>query len=80
MQMDTSQHTTDNPAVFPLRPVERMTHREALEYVARTKRQLDRIELLPGPEGETIDPAQAKAIRQMCDDLERDIRISLAAS
>ena len=78
--MNVSQQGNANVAIFPLRPPKTMTHREALQYVERTKRQLDRLDLLPGPEGETIDKVEASAIRQLCDDLERDIRISLAAS
>lgn len=55
-----------------------MTFSEGLKFIERTRRQLDRFDTaLPHPEGTTIAPDEAAAIRQMCDELEADIRSSL---
>jgi hypothetical protein len=55
--------------------IETMTFEEAMAFVERTRRQLDRFDAaLPHKEGQTIDPAEAQAIRQMCDVLEADMK------
>ena len=59
-------------------PTRAMNCQQALAFIARTRRQLDRFDdALPHPEGESIDPAEAVAIRQMCDALEADITASM---
>ena len=68
--------TKSNVVMFA-EPTRTMTSEEALEFLSRTRRQLDRFDdALPHPEGESIDPAEATAIRQMCDALEADIKVS----
>jgi hypothetical protein len=56
-----------------------MTFDEGLAFIGRTRRQLDRFDdALPHAEGESIDPAEAIAIRLLCDELETDINRSLS--
>ena len=54
-------------------PIGAMTFAEGRAFIERTRRQLERFDNLPHAPGETIDPAEAGAIRAMCDDLEADI-------
>ncbi len=55
-----------------------MTFAQGLEFIARTRRQLDRFDVaLPHGEGEAIDPREAAEIRRICDELEADINKSL---
>jgi hypothetical protein len=57
-----------------------MTFAEGLVFIERTRRQLDRFDALPHAPGEAISPEDAAAIRQQCDELEADIRRSLATA
>jgi hypothetical protein len=62
-------------------PVGKMTFAEGLAFIERTRRQLDRFnDACPHPEGETIDPAEAAAIRRMCDKVEADIHRMLGTA
>ena len=51
---------------------ESMSAEELLDYIKRTRRQLDRLGCVPGSAG--IDPAEEAAIRRLCDELEVSIR------
>jgi hypothetical protein len=52
----------------------RMTFAHGLDFIERTRRQLDRFDAaMPRTEGADIAPEDAAAIRQMCDELEADI-------
>lgn len=53
----------------------KMTAQEVLDFIARSRRQLDRMEYLPG--GKKIDPQEEAEIRKMCDELEESIRSKL---
>lgn len=78
--METSVPTLPRAAVFELRPLGKWTTQaDLLDYVARTRRQLERFEHLPGAGAQTFDIAAAVRIRAMCDDLERDILADLDA-
>jgi hypothetical protein len=50
-----------------------MTFAQALAFIERTRRQIDRFDDLPHAPGQTIAPDDAAAIRRMCDELEADI-------
>lgn len=77
--METSLVTPSSAAVFDLRPLPGYTSQgDLLDYIARTRRQLDRFEQLPSANGERIEPAAAARIRAMCDELEMDILKGLA--
>jgi len=72
--MSTSQQAVANAEVLDLFPPACATKADALDYIARTLRQLDRFEHLPKAEGETIDPVLAARARCLCEELEADIR------
>jgi hypothetical protein len=55
-----------------------MTFREGLSFIERTRRQLDRFDLLPHAPGERISPEDGAEIRRQCDELEADINRSLS--
>jgi hypothetical protein len=57
-----------------------MTFAEGIAFLERTRRQLDRFDNLPHAPAETISPEDAKVIRQQCEELEADIRRSLATA
>jgi hypothetical protein len=73
----TPSTVESDAAVLDLFPPARMTKADALEYIARTLRQLDRFEHLPKVEGLTIDDALATKARHLCEQLEADIRKDL---
>ncbi len=50
----------------------RMTRPELLDYLARTRRQLDRLQELPTG----IDAAEATAIRDLCNELEASLTVA----
>lgn len=71
--------TPPGAAVLELRPLpEYTTQGDLLDYIARTRRQLDRFEQLPSANRQMIEPAAAARIRAMCDELEMDILMGLA--
>jgi hypothetical protein len=55
-----------------------MTFADGLEFIERTRRQLDRFGELPHAEGQVLHADDVAAIRQQCDELEADIRRSLS--
>jgi hypothetical protein len=57
-----------------------MTFAEGIAFLERTRRQLDRFDALPHAPSEAISPEDAKVIRQQCEELEADIRRSLATA
>lgn len=59
-------------------PTQHITFAGALNFLARTRRQLDRFGELPGTEGRVIDPQEANEIRRLCDELEADINARLS--
>jgi len=59
-------------------PTRTMTFAQGLAFVERTRRQLDRFDALPHAPDKAIDPQEAVAIRQLCDELEADIDTSLS--
>jgi hypothetical protein len=75
--MNTSQQASTDADILDLFPPARLTKGDALHYIARTLRQLDRFEQLPKVEGETIDPVLAAKARRLCEELEADIRKDL---
>jgi hypothetical protein len=75
--MNMPQEANNEAEVLDLFPPARMTKADALEYIARTLRQLDRFEHLPKADGETIDPVLAAKARQLCEGLEADMRKDL---
>jgi hypothetical protein len=50
---------------------------DALAYIERTRRQLDRFDCLPDGATRPIDPVEADAIRGLCDKLEKTLRATL---
>ena len=75
--MNTSQNDNSDGGVLDLFPPARMTKADALDYIARTLRQLDRFDHLPKPDGETIDPVLAAKAWRMCEEIEADMRKDL---
>jgi hypothetical protein len=59
-------------------PTDTCTFAEGLQFIERTRRQVDRFDALPRAGGQTITPGDAAAIRQLCDELEADITRYLA--
>jgi hypothetical protein len=57
-----------------------MTFADGIDFIARTRRQLDRFGALPGTEGKPIDPHEEAAIRRLCDELEAEINASLSGA
>ena len=55
-----------------------MSFAQGLDFIARTRRQLDRFDCLPRHDGQSINPEDDAAIRRICDELERDIMKSLS--
>jgi len=55
-----------------------ITNPQGLAFIKRTRRQLDRFDALPHAPGEAIASEDAAAIRKQCDELEADIKRSLA--
>ena len=49
---------------------EAMSVEEGLAYIARTRRQLERWDNLPGVAEGPLDASEAEAIRALCDELE----------
>jgi hypothetical protein len=77
--METIPVTPSSADCFDLRPLPAYTTQgDLLEYIARTRRQLDRFEQLPSAHKQRIEPAAAARIRAMCDELEADIFEGLA--
>jgi hypothetical protein len=68
----TADQKDDSLSVF-LPDFESMSASEVLAYIERARRQLDRFESLPGGTATPIDPAEAKAIRRLCDELEASL-------
>jgi hypothetical protein len=50
-----------------------MTVADGLAFIERTRRQVERFELLPRAPGQTITPEDAADIRRQCDEAEADI-------
>lgn len=65
---------SDSEASIFLPDFASMSIPEVLDYIDRTRRQLDRFESLPGAAGKPIDPAEAATIRRLCDELEASLR------
>ena len=65
----TREPTFDLRAILQ-RSLEPMSKEEAIAFIERTRRQLDRFASLPGGAENPIDPQEANAIRQLCDELE----------
>ena len=57
-----------------------MTNEEGLAFIERMRRQLDRFALLPGTQGQKMNPECEAGIRQICDKVEREIHQSLCES
>lgn len=55
-----------------------MTFAEGLAFVENTRRKLDRFDVaFPGANGQRMNPETEAKIRNICDELEVDIRKSL---
>jgi hypothetical protein len=55
-----------------------MTYAEGLAFVENTRRKLDRFDVaFPGANGQRMNPETEAKIRNICDELEVDIRKSL---
>lgn len=55
------------------KPTGTMTFADGLAFIDRTRRQLDRFDLLPHAPDQSITPQDAADIRRQCDELEADI-------
>ena len=55
-----------------------MTFAEGMDFIARTRRQLDRFDELPGAKGKPIDAQEEADIRRLCDELETDLKADLS--
>ena len=59
-------------------PGRTMTCEEGLTFIDRMRRQLDRFGVaVPGKEGQHMDPEIEARIRQICDELEAELKIDL---
>lgn len=54
-------------------PQPRMTLDQGMEFVLRTRRQIERFDLLPNRSGGTLDPAKVARIRALLDKIEAGI-------
>jgi hypothetical protein len=55
-------------------PTASCTIAEALAFIERTRRQVDRFERLPRAAGQSISPEDAATLHRQCDELEADIK------
>ena len=59
-------------------PGRTMTCEEGLTFIERMRRQLDRFGVaVPGKNGQQMDPEIEERIRQICDELEAELKIDL---
>lgn len=65
--------SSDEPTSIFLPDFESMTVEDLRAYIARSRRQLERFECLPGAAGKPIDPEEAAIIRRLCDELEESL-------
>ena len=63
----------NEPASIFLPDFESMTADDLRAYIARSRRQLERFEHLPGGAENPIDPEEAAIIRRLCDELEASL-------
>jgi hypothetical protein len=68
----TADSARDSLSIF-LPDFESMTKADALAFIERARRQLDCFGELPGGVEHPIDPAEAEAIRRLCDELEKSV-------
>ncbi|MEQ1883696.1 MAG: hypothetical protein ABL967_01450 [Bryobacteraceae bacterium] len=68
----TTESNDETPSIF-LPDFESMTVDDLRAYIARSRRQLERFERLPGAAGKPIDPEEAATIRRLCDELEASL-------
>ena len=59
-------------------PMTGITFAQGLAFLERTRRQIDRFDELPHAPGVGIAASDEAEIRQLCDELESDIRRSLS--
>ena len=65
--------SNDEPTSIFLPDFESMTVDDLRAYIARSRRQLERFEHLPGGAANPIDPEEAAIIRRLCDELEASL-------
>ena len=65
---------TDNqiPSIF-LPDFESMSPDELRVHIARTRRQLDRFDCLPGGAKNPLNPEDVATVRRLCDELEESL-------
>ncbi len=68
----TAESNNDPTSIF-LPDFESMTVDDLQAYIARSRRQLERFEHLPGGAQNPIDPEEAAIIRRLCDELEASL-------
>jgi hypothetical protein len=68
--------SNNEPASIFLPDFESMTVDDLRAYIARSRRQLERFEHLPGGAQSPIDPEEAAIIRRLCDELEASLDAS----